>query len=214
MPTTTTEARRTQPVVAAFSIAGIGLSLVLRLAVGSRTGPHAIPLHDFPLLAVLLFGGGLLVFELLGKLLRGEVGADLLAGTSIVTSMLLGEHLAGALVVLMLSGGQAVEAYAVRSASSVLEALARRVPSLAHRRKDGQVVDIGLEEVGVGDTLVVFPYAICPVDGTVVGGHGVMDEPYLTGEPYRMSKASGSAVLSGAINGETSLTIRADKPQP
>jgi heavy metal translocating P-type ATPase len=156
---------------------------------------------------------------LLAKLLRGEFGSDLLAGISIVTSAVLGarngaagsEYLAGALVVLMLSGGEALEAYAVRSASSVLEALARRVPSSAHRRTDGQIADVALNEVVVGDTLVVFPHEICPVDGTVVEGHGTMDESYLTGEPYLMSKTAGSAVLSGAINGETALTIRADK---
>ena len=113
-------------------------------------------------------------------------------------SVLLGEYLAGSLVVLMLSGGEALEAYAVRSASSVLEALARRMPSLAHRKRDGGCRRRAPDEVAVGDTLVVFPHEICPVDGTVVEGHGVMDESYLTGEPYMMSKTPGSAVLSGA----------------
>ncbi len=70
----------------------------------------------------------------------------------------------------MLSGGEALEAYAVRSASSVLEALARRMPSRAHRKSDGDVADVPLDEVAVGDTLVVFPHEICPVDGTVVEG--------------------------------------------
>ena len=60
-------------------------------------------------------------------------------------------------------------------------------------------------------SLVIFPHEICPVDGTVVAGSGVMDESYLTGEPYMMSKTPGSAVLSGAINGDSALTIRADK---
>src|SRR5262249_13828402 len=60
-------------------------------------------------------------------------------------------------------------------------------------------------------TLVVFPHEICPVDGTVIEGHGVMDESYLTGEPYVLSKTPGSTVLSGAINGETALTICADR---
>jgi cation transport ATPase len=65
--------------------------------------------------------------------------------------------------------------------------------------------------VASGDVLVVFPHEICPVDGTVAVGHGVMDESYLTGEPYMMSKTPGSEVLSGAINGATVLTIRAGK---
>src|SRR5262249_51350815 len=60
-------------------------------------------------------------------------------------------------------------------------------------------------------TLVVFPHEVCPVDGIVVEGHGVMDESYLTGEPYRMSKTPGADVLSGAINGDAALTIRAGK---
>jgi heavy metal translocating P-type ATPase len=111
----------------------------------------------------------------------------------------------------MLSGGEALEAYAVRSASSVLEALARRMPAVAHRKENGAVADVSLENLAVGDTVVVFPHEACPVDGTVLAGHGVMDESYLTGEPYRMSKAPGSAVLSGAVNGETALTVRTDK---
>ena len=73
------------------------------------------------------------------------------------------------------------------------------------------MADVALGAVALGDTLVVFPHEICPVDGTVVEGHGVMDESYLTGEPYQMSKAPGSTVLSGAVNGDSALTIRADR---
>jgi heavy metal translocating P-type ATPase len=111
----------------------------------------------------------------------------------------------------MLSGGEALEAFAVRSASSVLAALAKRMPLLAHRKSDGTVKDVGLDEVAIGETLVIFPHEICPVDGTVLEGHSVMDESYLTGEPYMMSKTPGSPVLSGAVNGESALTIRADR---
>jgi heavy metal translocating P-type ATPase len=72
-------------------------------------------------------------------------------------------------------------------------------------------VDLPLEQIAVGDTVVVYPHDICPVDGVVLEGHGVMDESYLTGEPFQMSKTPGSEVLSGAINGETALQIRATK---
>ena len=67
---------------------------------------------------------------------------------------------------------------------------------------------MSLDELAVGDTLVLYPHDICPVDGVVVEGHGVMDESYLTGEPFEITKTSGSIVLSGAINGESALTIR------
>jgi heavy metal translocating P-type ATPase len=121
------------------------------------------------------------------------------------------EYLAGTFVVLMLSGGGALESYAVRSASSVLDALARRMPSLAHRKHNSQIVNVSLEQVAVGDRLLVLPHEICPVDGIVVEGRGVMDESYLTGEPYVMSKAPGSPVFSGAINGENALTIESGR---
>ncbi|MEW4567001.1 heavy metal translocating P-type ATPase [Tautonia sp. JC769] len=203
---------RSSAVIAVFTVAMIAVHLALRFGIDASATVRGIPVERWPLLAALLFGGVPLVLELLAKMLRREFGADLLAGISIVTAVLLGEYLAGALVVLMLSGGEAIEAYAVRSASSVLEALARRMPSVAHRKTEGgTVADVPLDGVGIGDELVVFPHEICPVDGEVIAGHGTMDESFLTGEPYLMSKAPGSTVISGAINGESALTIRAGK---
>jgi P-type E1-E2 ATPase len=143
--------------------------------------------------------------------LRREFGSDLLAGISIVTSVLLGEYLAGSIVVLMLAGGEALETYALKSASSVLRALAKRMPSLAHRKQGSEIVDVALDAISVGETLVVYPHDICPLDGVVIEGHGVMDESFLTGEPFKITKTSGSTVISGAINGETALTIRTTK---
>ncbi|MBR9800852.1 heavy metal translocating P-type ATPase, partial [bacterium] len=113
--------------------------------------------------------------------------------------------------VLMLSGGEALEAYAVRRASSVLDALARRMPATAHRVTPDGIAAVALNEIKIGDQLLVLPHEICPVDGVVVEGHGSMDEAYLTGEPYRTSKSVGSDVLSGAINGEAALTIEATR---
>jgi heavy metal translocating P-type ATPase len=153
--------------------------------------------------------GGPLIVELALRLLRGQFGSDLLAGMSIVTAIVLGEYLAGVLVVLMLSGGAALESFAVRRASSVLDALVRRMPSRGHRQTESGLTDIALDEIQVGDVIAVLPHEICPVDGVVISGHGSMDEAYLTGEPYRVSKSIGSDVLSGAINGEAALGIRA-----
>jgi heavy metal translocating P-type ATPase len=164
-----------------------------------------------PLLVVLVMGGVPLLYQLSVKLFNGDFGADLLAGISIITAVLLHEYLAGSLVVLMLSGGAALEHYAVRKASSVLEALSKRMPSVAHRKAGDALTDISTEQVTIGDTLLILPHEICPVDGTVKEGSGTMDESYLTGEPYMMSKTIGSLVLSGAINGDSALTIRADK---
>jgi heavy metal translocating P-type ATPase len=192
--------------IAVVAVAGIILHLVLRFGFRANTMPARVPL-----LAVLALGGIPLVHELLRKLLRREFGSDLLAGISIVASVLLGEYLAGAIVVLMLSGGEALENYALKSASSVLGALAKRIPSIAHRKLDSEIADVALDQIAVGDALVIYPHEISPVDGVVIEGHGVMDESYLTGEPFQITKTAGSAVISGAINGEAALTIRASK---
>ena len=161
--------------------------------------------------AVLGAGGGPLVVELTIRLFKRRFGSDLLAGISILTAALLGEYLAGALVVLMLSGGEALEALAVQGASSVLRALARRMPATAHRKSDSGIDEIPLGDVQVGDVLVVAPHEVCPVDGVVVAGRGGMNEAYLTGEPYRVSKSVGSEVISGAINGDSVLDVRATR---
>lgn len=210
-PTKQTPFRYRQALIAALALVAIGLHFLLRFIPNDGAELRGVHLPQIPLMAALFLGGIPLLYGLLVKLLHRQFGSDLLAGMSIVTSVLLEEYLAGTLVVLMLSGGEALEAYAVRSASSVLEPLARRMPSKAHRRTKGEMVDVPLEQVQVGDTLLIFPHEICPVDGTLIEGHGVMDESYLTGEPYRISKTPGSTVLSGAINGDTALTFRADK---
>ena len=172
---------------------------------------RSLTLAELPLVVMLVLGGVPLVWDLLTKLFAGTFGSDLLAGISIVTSVLLGEYLAGVLVVLMLSGGAALESRAVSRAGDVLAALARRMPTLAHRKTTAGMTDVPLGEITVGDVIVVLPHEICPVDGTVVSGRGAMDESYLTGEPYRMAKAPGSAVLSGSINGEAALEVRTEK---
>lgn len=192
--------------IAVLSLLAITIHLVMRFALSMEA-----TLTNLPLWCAYALGGIPLVWGLLGNLWRREFGSDLLAGLSIVTALILGEYLAGTLVILMLSGGEAIEAYAVRHASSVLAALAKRVPSVAHRRTGTSFEDIDLHAVVVGDLLEVLPHEVCPVDGTVVEGHGVMDESYLTGEPYQISKTPGTAVISGALNGESSLTIRADR---
>lgn len=165
----------------------------------------------YPLYLTLGIGGGILVWDLVQKLFQKQFSSDLLAGLSIITSIFLEEYLAGSLVVLMLSGGQTLENYAIRSASKMLEVLAKRAPTIAHRKTNGSIEEIGVEKVAVEDTLVIFPHEICPVDGVVIEGEGVMDESYLTGEPFFISKAIGSHVISGAINGEAALTIQAAK---
>ena len=192
--------------IAALALGAIGVYLAMRYA-GGRSPEDARWVLD----VALIVGGGPLVIDLAWNLVRGRFGSDLLAGISIVTSLILGEHLAGMLVVLMLSGGEALEAWAVGNASSALKALAARVPSVAHVKRDGRTEDVPVPGVRVGDLVEIYPHEVAPVDGVVVEGRGSMDESFLTGEPYNMSKAPGAEVISGAVNGEHALTIEATR---
>lgn len=192
--------------IAILAILSITAHLVLRYLI-----PHLQIFADYPLYITLAIGGSILVFDLIRKLITFNFGSDLLAGLSIVTAVLLEQYLAGSLVVLMLSGGKTIENYAIRTASKMLQALAKRAPTTAHRKKEDMIEDISVEQIAIGDAILIFPHEICPVDGEVIAGNGVMDESYLTGEPFLISKAPGSEVLSGSINADTSLTIKATK---
>ena len=134
--------------IAGIAIIAIASHLVLRY------GTHApLQVALAPLIVALLVGGAPLVFDLAKKLVKREFGSDLLAGISIITAVVLGQYLVAAIVVLMLSGGAALEEFATARASSVLDALARRMPSVAHRRGPDGVADVKLEEIRIGDLL-------------------------------------------------------------
>jgi heavy metal translocating P-type ATPase len=192
--------------ITTVAVAGIAAYLGLRYGVGVEPARA-----DVALWVVLAVGGIPILITLGRRVWEREFGSDLLAGIGIVAAVVAGEYLVGAIIVVMLAGGSSLEQMATRRASRVLDALARRMPQLAHRERGGEIEGVPLAAVAVGDRLLVLPHEVCPVDGTVVAGHATMDESYLTGEPFAMAKAPGSQVLSGAINGEAALTIVADK---
>jgi heavy metal translocating P-type ATPase len=195
--------RNFEMMVVGLSLIAIIIYIVLRLL-------H-LEFSNVPLLIAIFLGGVPLLFQILFKLLKGNLGADSLAAIAIVTAFILNEYLAATLIILMLASGQTLESYAMRKASSVLRALSERMPNFAHLKVEGLIKDIPLLDVRVLDDIVVYPHETCPVDGIVAEGHGSMDESYLTGEPYQVSKAPGTTVLSGAINGESLLIIQATK---
>jgi heavy metal translocating P-type ATPase len=188
----------------------IGLAMLVSLVLGRVL--HQSQMAGNVLLVGVLAASLPLFIGLLFAMLQGNFSVDLLAALSIITSLVLREYWVAAIIILMLAGGGALEDHATRRASSVLNALARRMPQIAHLvHDDGSMTDIAIEDIAIGQCVRVFPHEICPVDGTVVSGEGSMDESYLTGEPFLIEKTTGAAVLSGAINGNTALTIEATK---
>jgi heavy metal translocating P-type ATPase len=164
-----------------------------------------------PLFLAIILGTIPLLAQITIKIFKRNFGADILAAIGLVLAIYLGEYLAATLVILMLASGQALEEYASVRASFALEALADRIPNIAHLKLGNDISDIEISAIKLGDLLEVFPHETAPVDGVVISGKSTMDESYLTGEPYHISKTIGSKVISGAINGDSSLIISCEK---
>lgn len=186
---------------------------VIALLVGSLIA-WLVGWHDVAqwiLIAVILLGGIPLLWATLRQLARGEVGVDVIAILAIGGSLILGQYLAGAIIVLMLAGGEALEAFALRRAGQSLAKLAERAPRIAHIWRDNELVDIPAEAVEREQVVVVKPGEVIPVDGLVVAGASGVSEADLTGEPLPVNKEPGVQVLSGSVNLDHILEVRAMK---
>lgn len=141
------------------------------------------------------------------SLLQRRFGLDILAITAIVATVAVGEYVAAWVVVLMLTGGEALEAYAGRRAKRELDALLTRAPRRARRISDGRLVDVPVAEVRPGDVLLVRPNEVLPVDATLRAGEVAIDESSLTGESLPVTKRAGDTLLSGSVNGPTAIEV-------
>lgn len=159
----------------------------------------------------LIVGGAPIVWSTFRGILRKQFAADIVAMLAIIAAILMDQAFAGVVVVLMQSGGEAIEDYGLRRASSSLDALLAGAPKIARRIRDGKIEEIAVSEVNVGDILVVRPGDLVPVDGTIVSGSSEIDESALTGEPLPKSKSVGDKVLSGSINTDVAFQMHADK---
>jgi len=171
-------------------------------------------------LATLIVGGGPLVVQTLRGTLRGRFAADIVAMLAIVTALVLGQYFAGAVIALMQSGGEALERYAMSRASSSLEALLARAPKIGRRvgseggsgGGEGDVQEVPVSEIRVGDRLLIRPGDLVPVDGEVTSGTSAVDQSALTGEPLPIQAVQGTPLLSGSVNLDGALEMRALRP--
>jgi len=144
-------------------------------------------------------------------MVRGNWGLDILAVVAMVSTLAVGEVLASIIVVLMLSGGEALEDYAQHRAARDLENLLKYSPAIAHILEDGAPRDIDVEDVKIGDQLLVKPNEVVPVDCTLNSDTASFDESSLTGESLPVTKSTGDEILSGVVNGTTAVTVTANK---
>jgi heavy metal translocating P-type ATPase len=161
---------------------------------------------------ILLIGGAPIIFQTLKDMARGHFASDVVAMLAIITAIVTNESFPGIIIVIMQSGGKALEDYAFRKATTSLDQLMARSPKIAHRKINYfDIVDIKVEDVKVNDLLVIRPGDLIPVDGTISCGKAQIDESALTGEPLFKTKDKGEEVYSGAVNTGDIFEIHAKK---
>jgi len=185
-----------------FALLSLIVALILQLA-HYGTAVHWLLGTTSLILAVPL------VYNMWEDLRSGRYGIDILAATAIITAVLLHEYWAAIIVVIMLTGGEALEDYAERRAQSELSALLKRAPQKAHVIQSRKVVDVKVTSVRVGDKLEIRPGEVVPVDAEILEGQANVDESSLTGESLPQLKQPKDQVLSGSINQDGVLLVRA-----
>ncbi|WP_228495914.1 heavy metal translocating P-type ATPase [Microbacterium sp. VKM Ac-2870] len=198
-------ALRRYPVITATVL--VGLTAAILAGSGQEAGARWITVG---------YVSAIVVWTIIGMIrdvLRGHVGLDVLAVVAMVATLAVGENVAALIIVLMLSGGEALEDYAGRRAARELTALLDRAPQIAHVHRPGSVGDetrdIPADEVAVGDDLLIRPAEVVPVDGVLLSAEASFDESSLTGESMPVTRAAGDTVLSGAVNGSRAIRVRA-----
>ncbi|GAA4395230.1 heavy metal translocating P-type ATPase [Brevibacterium pityocampae] len=193
---------RSYPLVA-LALAALVLTLVL-LGLGAPGAAQILATAVIALVVVLT------AIDMVRDLLAGTWGLDVLAVVAMVSTVLVGEYVAGLIIVLMLTGGEAIEDYAAGRAGRELDALISRAPAFASRlTAAGEIERIPVRAVAPGDRLLVRPAEVLPVDGVLEDAHASIDESSLTGEPLPVTRAAGEEVHSGTVNGTEAFTMRA-----
>lgn len=146
------------------------------------------------------------------KTLRsGKYGVDLLAILAVVATLSVSEYWAAMVILVMLTGGDALEDYAAKKANTELKALLDNSPHTAHLICNNETKDIPVNDVKVNDLITVKPGELVPVDGFIKKGSGLFDESSLTGESRPVSKVTGDEVMSGSVNGDHAITLQVTK---
>lgn len=162
---------------------------------------------DIVLGSVVIVGTIPLVFDIVGSFLKRKFGVDYIAITGILASLLLGEYLAGAIILLMLSGGELLEEYAYKRSGNELKKLLSLEPQVAHRYSKDKLQDINVKEVQVNDLLLIKPGEVVPVDGVLTSSEASLTEANITGESLPVTKVAGDQIYSGTVVMDNSVQM-------
>ena len=139
----------------------------------------------------------------------GRIGVDAIALVSMSAALLLGQALAAVVVAIMYAGGTVLEDLARGRAERNLRALTDRAPRVAHRKSAHGTETVAIDQVAVGDELLVRAGELLPVDGILIDASALLDESTVTGEPLPERRGAGDALRSGTVNAGEAFVMRA-----
>ncbi len=196
----------------------VGLLLGADLLIGSVTSVGVSQWTQYQvvfgfrlaLLAAVL-GGSRILFQSLEGLFAGRIGADLALTIACLAAILLREPVTAALVVFVALCGESIEGYTVDRAQRAIRSIFQLCPRIAHRLVDETETDVAVEELEVGDLVVVRPGERLPVDGQVHSGLSSVDQSALTGESLPIDKEPGDPVFTGTLNQFGALVVSTER---
>jgi len=173
---------------------------------GSYLGMSSALANIFFILAYIA-GGYDVARQAIPGLFKGRFNTDLLMVVAAGGAAALGELREGAFLLLLFSIGHAGEHYALDRARNSVRALGSLTPKSALTRRDGKETELPVEQLQVGDVVIVRPGARLPVDGEILIGRSGIDQSPVTGESVPVDKEPGNPVFAGSINGEGALEV-------
>lgn len=185
-----------------LALVGLVIGTVLQVTHAEQAGKIAW-------IITLVIGGIPIVWQTIREMLHKHFVSDIVAMLAIIASIILNDAFPGVIIVLMQSGGKALEDYAYRRASSSLDNLLSRAPRIAHRKTSQGVEEIQVSQINIDNILIIRPGDLIPVDGIILSSTARIDEASLTGEPLPKTKTNGDQVFSGTINIGDAFDIKA-----
>lgn len=153
----------------------------------------------------------ILLKGMIDVLRSGNFGVDILAISAIAATLLVGNYWAALIILVMITGGDALEDYAQKKARKDLKSLLDNTPRIAHKKVNDDLEDVPVDDIKIGDVIIVKPKEIIPIDGLLISGSALLDESSLTGESKPVNKSAGESLMSGSLNGSEAIMVQVSK---
>ncbi|MCR1904207.1 heavy metal translocating P-type ATPase [Lactobacillus taiwanensis] len=194
-----------------FTILGIGvIAAILDFLCG------APKIGTWPISGILIDIFGIfmaitMLREMIHTLESGRWGVDILAIIAVVSTMIVGDYWAAWMILIMLTGGDSLEDYATSQADKELRSLLQNSPRIADKLVNGKIEEVKVDDLKIGDIVLIKPGSQVPVDGEIIKGNSSFDQSSLTGESVPVDKKIGDNLMSGSINGDAAVEMKVTK---